>query len=121
MKKFKLFTLGLIMCCSLAMFTGCGNNNDGDNNQTENDDTTDDKNNDVTDDDADNDTTRTSNRPAATGDDNVGEDIVDTVDDVGTDIVDGVTDVGRDMTDDDGTGNNADNNTNSAAPATTTP
>ena len=33
MKKLKLFTLGMVMCLSLAMMTGCGRNDNADDNK----------------------------------------------------------------------------------------
>ena len=120
MKKFKLFTLGMVMCCSLIMMTGCGNRKTSTN--TKNEETVatekaaaknDTKN--TTDHTTNNETTTGTHTPVATGEHTtVGEDVVNTVDNVGTDIVDGVTDVGRDLTGDDGTGNNA-----TASPAAT--
>lgn len=105
MKKFKLITLGALMCLSFSVLTACGNNDKADtqteNNANDNADNKDNKDNNDT-----NDTrTVTDNRNEMNDGDNVGSDIVDTVDDVGTDIVDGVTDIGHDLTGDDTTDN----------------
>ena len=121
MKKMKLVTLGMVMCLSFAMMTGCGRKDNANDNKKEETTATEDthnkdnKDNNNADHNNVNDATD-SGGPMATGSDvpmttenhrSVGEDIVDTVDNVGTDIVDGVTDVGRDLTGDDGTGNSA--------------
>lgn len=103
MKKLKLFTLGVIMCLSLTMLTGCGSNDkDNDKETTDNAEDRDNADKDDADrddadkNDADAEHGTATAEPSATG--NIGTDIVDTVDDVGTDIVDGVTDVGDDLT-----------------------
>lgn len=116
MKRMKLFALGMMLCFSLAVMTGCGNDNtensqDEEHMATENVDMTDNKDNKKNDNKTDN-QSKVNDSTTGTGTDNgsnIGTDIVDTVDDVGTGIVDGVTDIGEDLTGNDGN-NGAGNN-----------
>lgn len=104
MKRVKVFTLGMVLCLSLAVLTGCGQNDTKTEEETNDSMVTEDVDTDDRDKNQDkpvNDTTAGTAMPEETNHDNIGDDLVDTVDDVGTDIVDGVTDVGRDLTGDD--------------------